>query len=136
MTQVIRKLLRVQNNILNTCLTPFKSSSNNAYQISQKTLNLNEKDNPLKSKFLADSIKLNIVDLQDGLNNVNLSKEMPYVWLRDNCKCEKCLDAKVLEMKYDFTDESIDIKPIYITQLPNDANNNSFFEINCTLNIE
>jgi hypothetical protein len=128
MNLIFRKLLRSQNNMTKSCSKLFQTLSLNEYHTKFPYILVNEDNNrQLKSEFYETSIKLNMTG-----SNKYLTKEMPYIWLRDNCKCEKCIDAKVHEMKYDFTRESTDIKPVEIIQLPlSDSKTRFHFQIRC-----
>ena len=41
--------------------------------------------------------------------DLHLSKEMPYVWLRNKCKCDKCYNSHTEEVELDLTEIPVDV---------------------------
>ena len=45
------------------------------------------------------------------LESGNEVEKFPYVWLRDNCQCEKCFEQKSFSRVVNLNEFPVDIKP-------------------------
>lgn len=69
--------------------------------------------NTLKTEavFKEKSIELN-VHTSSGL----VTKQFPYIWLRDNCKCSKCYNYTADEIEIDITKVLDSTRPIDVKE--------------------
>lgn len=52
--------------------------------------------------------------------NLKLNKDLPYIWLRNNCRCSKCYNFEVQEVELDLQRIPLDVKPTKIEQVSSD----------------
>jgi hypothetical protein len=71
-----------------------------------------DNQNEIKTSFNDKFFEIAIFDRN---NNKSLAKRLPFIWLRDSCKCNQCFDHKNEEQSYNLTNSSIDIHPVAIT---------------------
>ena len=80
----------------------------------------------LSSKFIsferdgykvATKLSERVIEFGLELNDVKIgTKTMPFIWLRENCKCEKCFNYRTNECDLDLTSLPLDIVPREIIQ--------------------
>ena len=54
-------------------------------------------------------------------SNQKLNKDLPYIWLRNNCRCSKCYNYQVQEVELDFQRIPLNVKPSKIEQISPDV---------------
>ncbi len=79
-----------------------------------KTIKLISAEAELTTQFQENTVTLNYKRLQGS--RVECVRTLPYVWLRNSCKCPECYDAVTEENVLDLSATPIDIKPKEITQ--------------------
>lgn len=82
-------------------------------------------DNQKEIKTLFNE-KLFEVEIFDRKNEKILTRQLPFIWLRDSCKCNQCFDHKNEEQSYNLTSSSISIRPLAIESLSSET-----FSVRC-----
>lgn len=77
-----------------------------------KTIKLTSNQSELTTSFQESCLTL---DYKVTSSNQYL-KKLPYVWLRNNCKCPKCYDEVTEENELDLSQTPVDIKPSHVEQ--------------------
>jgi hypothetical protein len=78
--------------------------------INEKKFELNRDGFKILTVFNEDFIEFDL-----DLENVKIgTKKLPYIWLRDNCKCSICFNFKTNEIDLDILSLPFDSKPINV----------------------
>ena len=78
----------------------------------------------VKTIFSDSYFEISLSARENGV--VGNKKKYPYIWLRDNCKCNDCYDCKNQQTLVNLKSIPLNIKPNDIS-----SNNDSKFTINC-----
>ena len=94
----------------------------------EKTSILKNQKLELKANFKESSFNFNY-----NIKNETLNKDLPYVWLRNNCKCPICSSKTTFDFQLDILNVSSDVKPANV-ELISDSMDKDNFEVTCKLN--
>jgi hypothetical protein len=123
MLKLFRNVLKHSNalaelNVKNAYKYKYKTDKRFRYSLKRNDSNiiyLKKNNSEYQTIFESDFFEINF-----SLNNTILKREMPYIWLRDNCKCSKCFNNYTEEVELDKVSLNVDSRPKNIQETAQD----------------